>query len=61
MHGILRSVDELGRIVLPSNMRNQIGLPYGDKLDVTVFDSYIILTKVIPACIFCNAAKSARS
>ena len=55
MDGKLRSIDELGRIVLPSKIRSQIGLSFEDEVDISISGTDIILKKVIPSCIFCNS------
>ena len=45
--GIVRKVDELGRIVLPIEMRRT--------LDIAERDASVILKKYKPSCIFCDA------
>lgn len=47
--GIVRRVDELGRIVLPIELRRT--------LEIYVEGSSIILKKYRPSCIFCDGAK----
>ena len=53
--GIVRKIDELGRIVLPIELRNSMGLSPKDTLEIFVDDEKIILKKYQPACIFCGA------
>lgn len=53
--GIVRKVDELGRIVLPKELRNTLNIQEKDPLEIFVEDSDIILRKYQPACIFCNS------
>ena len=54
--GIVRKIDELGRIVLPIELRNSMGLSPKDTLEIFVDDEKIILKKYQPACIFCANA-----
>lgn len=54
--GIVRRLDELGRIVLPKELRNKLNLKTRDSLEIYTEDSMIILKKYEPACIFCNDA-----
>ena len=52
--GIVRKVDELGRIVLPIELRRTLDIAERDPLEIYVDGSSIILTKYQPACIFCG-------
>jgi len=54
MMGITRAIDKLGRVVLPKEMRNQLGWNTNDSLYVHILDNSIILIKSTSACIFCN-------
>ena len=55
--GIVRKVDELGRIVLPIELRRTLDIDEKDALEIYVDGSSIILKKYEPACIFCDDAK----
>ena len=55
--GIVRKVDELGRIVLPIELRRTLDIAEKDSLEIYVDDDSIILRKYQPACIFCDNAK----
>lgn len=55
--GIVRRVDELGRIVLPIELRRTLDITERDSLEIYVDGGSIILKKYQPACIFCNDAK----
>ena len=55
--GIVRKVDELGRIVLPIELRRTLDIAERDPLEIYVDGSSIILTKYQPACIFCGDSK----
>ena len=52
--GIVRKVDELGRVVLPIELRRNLDINEKDALDIYVDEDKIILKKYEPACIFCN-------
>jgi len=54
--GIVRKVDELGRIVLPMELRKTLGIRKEDPVEIFVDDNNIILRKYEPACIFCGSA-----
>ncbi len=51
--GIVRKVDELGRIVLPIELRRTLSIEERDPLEIYVDSDSIILRKYEPACIFC--------
>lgn len=55
--GIVRKVDELGRIVLPIEMRRTLDIAERDALEIFVDGDSIILRKYQPACIFCENTK----
>ena len=52
--GVVRRIDDLGRIVLPVVLRRTLELETGDSLEIFVEDNTIILKKYQPACIFCG-------
>lgn len=55
--GIVRKVDELGRIVLPIELRRTLNITEKkDALEIFVDANQIILKKYEPACIFCGSA-----
>ncbi len=54
--GIVRKVDELGRIVLPIELRRSLGIEEKDALEIYVEGSSVILRKYQPSCIFCDDA-----
>lgn len=55
--GIVRKVDELGRIVLPIELRRTLGIEEKDRIEIFVDGESIILRKYQPSCIFCDNAK----
>ena len=54
--GIVRKVDELGRIVLPIELRRTLGIDEKDALEIYVDGSSVILKKYEPSCVFCGDA-----
>lgn len=52
--GIVRKVDELGRIVIPKELRRKFGIEEKNGLEIYVEDDRIILKKYEPSCIFCH-------
>ena len=55
--GIVRRLDELGRITLPIELRRNFDVNERDPLEIFVDDDKIILKKYEPACIFCGDAR----
>ncbi len=53
--GIIRSIDELGRIVVPKEMRIKMGIGSQDPIEIYVEDDKIILKKYENACSFCGS------
>ena len=54
--GVVRKVDELGRVVIPIELRRTLDISEKDSLEIYVDDENIILRKYEPACIFCGNA-----
>ncbi len=55
--GISRKVDQLGRIVIPVELRRNLDIyEERDSLEVFIDDERIILKKYAPACVFCSNA-----
>ena len=52
--GIIRNIDELGRIVVPKEIRKKLGIENTDPVEIYVEDDKIILKKYLPACHFCG-------
>ena len=55
--GVVRKLDELGRIVIPIELRRTMDIAIKDTLEIFVEGDQIILKKYHPACIFCNDAR----
>ena len=56
--GIVRRVDELGRVVIPIEIRNKFDIAEKDPIEIYVDGSNIILKKHEDACIFCGNTKN---
>ena len=55
--GIIRRVDELGRVVIPIEIRNQFNIVEKDPIEIYVEGSSIVLKKFEPNCVFCGNTK----
>lgn len=58
--GIVRKVDELGRIVLPIELRRNLNIEVKDPLEIYVDGEYVMLKKYEPACVFCGSAQDVK-
>ena len=56
--GIIRHLDELGRIVIPIEIRKRFGLTERDALEIAVKDQTILLTRPRSVCVFCGSTRS---
>ena len=56
--GIVRRIDELGRVVLPVELRRSLGIGHTDILEILVDYNEVILKKYTPKCIFCGGDDS---
>ena len=54
--GVIRTIDRLGRIVIPKSMCKALGIQAEDELDVTMEGERIILQKCRNGCVFCGAS-----
>lgn len=55
--GIVRNIDELGRVVVPKEIRKKLGIANTDPVEIYVEGEKIILTKYRPVCHFCGSAE----
>ena len=56
--GMVKRIDELGRIVLPKNVRQPMGIDTGDSVEIFTDGDRIVLRKFEPACVFCGEAEN---
>lgn len=55
--GIVRKVDELGRIVIPKELRTTLGIDLKDPLEIYIEGDQIMFKKYEPGCVFCGNAR----
>ncbi len=55
---MVRKIDELGRLVLPAEIRASLGLAAKDAVEIYTDNDRIILKKYLPGCIFCNGMEN---
>ena len=58
--GIIRKIVELGRFVIPMEMRNKLDISNNDSLEIYVEGTSIILRKYQPDCVFCGSSKNVK-
>lgn len=56
--GIIRKVDDLGRIVLPIELRRTLDIAERDELEIFMENDRIILQKFEPCCVFCGSSRA---
>lgn len=56
--GIVRTVDKLGRIVLPAELRKTMDYNVDEPLEIFVDDDKVILKKYNPSCLFCGSGEN---
>ena len=54
--GIIRKVDELGRIVIPIELRRTLDIAERDELEIFMDGEHIVLRKFEPFCVFCSSS-----
>ena len=55
--GIIRHIDELGRIVIPKEMRRKMDIQNNDPVEIFVEGDHILLAKYVSSCIFCGSTE----
>jgi AbrB family transcriptional regulator, transcriptional pleiotropic regulator of transition state genes len=53
--GVVRRIDELGRIVIPVEIRKRFGIRDRDPLEISVQGDSVVLTRPIDRCVFCSS------
>ncbi len=56
--GIVRKVDELGRIVLPVELRRVLDIEEKDELEIFLDEDTIVLKKHEASCVFCSETQN---
>lgn len=52
--GVVRKIDQLGRVVLPKPLRKRYQMNEGDPIEILVEGDQIILERYRPKCVFCS-------
>ncbi len=55
--GMVRKIDELGRVVIPMEMRRTMNIGDGDAFEIFVDGEHIVLSKYLPLCLFCGSGE----
>jgi len=55
--GIVRKVDELGRIVLPIELRKTLSINERDAIEIFTNNDTVVLKKYLPTCVFTGSAE----
>jgi transcriptional pleiotropic regulator of transition state genes len=58
--GVSRTVDRLGRVVIPVEFRRGLGIGDGDLVEISLEGDRVVLAKVGRACVFCAATTDLR-
>ncbi len=53
--GVVRKVDQLGRLVLPKSLRKRFNMNEGDPVEILVQGEHIILERYRPHCVLCSS------
>ena len=56
--GIVRKVDDLGRIVLPIELRRTLDIAERDELQIYLEDDKVVMRKYEPSCVFCASTRN---
>ncbi len=55
--GIVRNLDELGRVVIPKEIRKKLQIEQKDPIEIFIDGNSVVLKKFEKGCIFCNSSK----
>lgn len=55
--GIVRRIDDLGRVVIPKELRRTHGIKDGDPLEIFVEGNHVIFKKYAPGCFICGESE----
>ena len=59
--GMIRKIDELGRIVIPKEIRKKLGINIKDPMEIYADGHSVTLRKIEDKCVFCGATKNLSS
>jgi len=57
----IRRIDELGRVVIPIEIRKVLDIKERDSLIIFLNDDGVFIKKEMPSCVFCNSITSLKS
>ncbi|MCK8825533.1 AbrB/MazE/SpoVT family DNA-binding domain-containing protein [Fuchsiella alkaliacetigena] len=52
--GIVRKIDNLGRVTIPKEVRNNFDIEVGDPMEILVNEDEVVFKKYSPSCVFCG-------
>jgi len=55
--GLVRKIDDTGSVVIPAELRRQLGFKEGNPVEIYMQDDTIVLQKIEPVCFFCGLSK----
>ncbi len=55
--GMLRKIDDLGRVVIPSELRKALDIQSGDLMELFVQEEGLVLRKFVTGCVFCGSSQ----
>ena len=58
--GIIRNVDNVGRVVIPKEIRKILGINEGDPVEIVKVNNDVVLRKYSKECIFCGSEKNVK-
>ena len=56
--GIVRRIDELGRVVIPKEFRRSLSIENGDEVEIIFQGDYVAVRKFEPFCVFCTGKEN---
>ncbi|OPA76770.1 AbrB family transcriptional regulator [Paenibacillus selenitireducens] len=56
--GMVRQIDDLGRVVIPKELRRTLGISERDPLEIFIDGNRVILQKYAPGCVLCGAVEN---
>ncbi|WP_346884367.1 AbrB/MazE/SpoVT family DNA-binding domain-containing protein [Clostridium sp. UBA4395] len=56
--GVVRNVDQLGRVVIPKELRKTLGFEEGTPIEIFVNDDEVILRKYVKGCYCCGETEN---
>lgn len=56
-----KKIDEVGRIVLPKDIRNKLDLHINEMLKIDIENNKIVITKAEQTCVFCGCTENLES